>query len=170
MGPDWSAGPWNRPPGMPRPFPSLWDQSRGPKSAQRSKMPCLGSRAGVIQCFLAVLLLVSCADSTFSYLRSGRGRRPHRCNMSRSRIARACEKRGAKWGTSGSFPKQCLHYGVWRVYAHFISKVDPNWRIYFKSGSTFGIGSDRLCFSSLGRIYIWNWIYIPGPVFQLSGR
>ena len=32
MGPEWSPGPENRPPGMPRPFPSLWDQSRGQKS------------------------------------------------------------------------------------------------------------------------------------------
>ena len=37
MGPEWSPGPENRPPGMPRPFPSLWDQSRGPNPPPRSK-------------------------------------------------------------------------------------------------------------------------------------
>ena len=31
MGPEWSPGPENRPPGMPRPFSRLWDRSRGPK-------------------------------------------------------------------------------------------------------------------------------------------
>ena len=37
MGPESSPGLENRPPGMPRPFPSLWDQSRGPKSATKVK-------------------------------------------------------------------------------------------------------------------------------------
>ena len=37
MGPEWSPGPENRPPGMPRPFPSLWDHSRGQKSAKKVK-------------------------------------------------------------------------------------------------------------------------------------
>ena len=37
MGPEWSPGPENRPPGMPRPFPSLWDPSRGQKSATKVK-------------------------------------------------------------------------------------------------------------------------------------
>ena len=30
MGREWSPGPENRPPGMPRPFSRLWDRSRGP--------------------------------------------------------------------------------------------------------------------------------------------
>ena len=34
MGPEWSPGRENRPPGMPRPFSRLWDRSRGPKSAK----------------------------------------------------------------------------------------------------------------------------------------
>ena len=47
MGPEWSPGPENRRPGMPRPFPSLWDQSRGPKSPKRSKNVLFGvSRVG----------------------------------------------------------------------------------------------------------------------------
>ena len=33
MGPEWSPGPENRAPGMPRPFPSLCDGSCSPKSA-----------------------------------------------------------------------------------------------------------------------------------------
>ena len=32
MGPEWLPGLGNRPPGMPRPFPSLWDRCRGQKS------------------------------------------------------------------------------------------------------------------------------------------
>ena len=34
MGPEWSPGPENRPPGMPRPFSRLWDRSRGPGRPQ----------------------------------------------------------------------------------------------------------------------------------------
>ena len=37
MGAEWSPGLENRPLGMPRPFPSLWDQSRGPKSGKQVK-------------------------------------------------------------------------------------------------------------------------------------
>ena len=37
MGPEWWPGPENRAPRMPRPFPSLWDQSRGPKSTNKAK-------------------------------------------------------------------------------------------------------------------------------------
>ena len=37
IGPEWSPGPENRPPGMPRPFSRLWDQSRGPKPAKKVK-------------------------------------------------------------------------------------------------------------------------------------
>ena len=36
MGPEWSPGPENRPPGMPRPFSRLWDRSRGPKPPKYS--------------------------------------------------------------------------------------------------------------------------------------
>ena len=48
MGPEWSPGPENRPPGMPRPFPSLWDQSRGPKSDKKVKNGPLVSPPGGI--------------------------------------------------------------------------------------------------------------------------
>ena len=34
MGPEWSPGPENRPPGMPRPLSRLWDRSRGPGRPQ----------------------------------------------------------------------------------------------------------------------------------------
>ena len=34
MGPEWSPGPENRPPGMPRPFSRLWDRSLGPGRPQ----------------------------------------------------------------------------------------------------------------------------------------
>ena len=37
MSPEWSPGLENPPPGMPRPFPSLWDQSRGQKSTKKVK-------------------------------------------------------------------------------------------------------------------------------------
>ena len=37
IGPEWSPGPENRPPGMPRPFSRLWDQSRVPKSGTKVK-------------------------------------------------------------------------------------------------------------------------------------
>ena len=47
MGLEWSPGPDNRPPGMPRPFPSLWDHSRGPKSAKKvQKLPVWGLALG----------------------------------------------------------------------------------------------------------------------------
>ena len=36
MGPEWSPGPENRSPGMPRPFSRLWDRSRGPKPPKYS--------------------------------------------------------------------------------------------------------------------------------------
>ena len=36
MGPEWSPGLENRPPGMPRPFSRLWDRSRGPKPPKYS--------------------------------------------------------------------------------------------------------------------------------------
>ena len=36
MGPEWSPGPENRPPGMPRPFSRLWDRSRGPNPPKYS--------------------------------------------------------------------------------------------------------------------------------------
>ena len=51
MGPEWSPGHENRPPGMPRPFPSLWDQSRGPKKTPKrsTQIARLGSRAGVVE-------------------------------------------------------------------------------------------------------------------------
>ena len=43
MGPEWSPGPENRPPGMPRPFPSLWDcllyTSPSPRDLSTSRMP-----------------------------------------------------------------------------------------------------------------------------------
>ena len=43
MGPESSPGLENRPPGMPRPFPSLCDQSRGPKPAKKvKKLPVWG--------------------------------------------------------------------------------------------------------------------------------
>ena len=42
MDPEWSPGPENRPPGMPRPFPSLWDHSRGPKSTKSAKSGVFG--------------------------------------------------------------------------------------------------------------------------------
>ena len=48
MGPEWSPGPENRPPGMPRPFPSLWDHSRGPKSNKKVKNGPLVSPSGGI--------------------------------------------------------------------------------------------------------------------------
>ena len=47
MGPEWSPGPENRPPGMPRPFSRLWDQSRGQKSAKKAKyLPVWGLALG----------------------------------------------------------------------------------------------------------------------------
>ena len=36
MGPEWSPGPENRPPGMPRPFSRLWDQSCSPNPPKHS--------------------------------------------------------------------------------------------------------------------------------------
>ena len=42
MGPEWSPGPENRSPGFPRPFPSLWDQSRGPNPPPGSKNGLFG--------------------------------------------------------------------------------------------------------------------------------
>ncbi len=36
MGPEWSPGPENGPPGMPRPFSPLWERSRGPKPPKYS--------------------------------------------------------------------------------------------------------------------------------------
>ena len=47
MGPEWSPGPENRPPGMPRPFPRLWDRSRGPKPTKKvKKSPVWGLALG----------------------------------------------------------------------------------------------------------------------------
>ena len=44
---EWSPGTENRPPDMPRPFPSLWDRSRGPKSGKKvNKLPVWVSRWG----------------------------------------------------------------------------------------------------------------------------
>ena len=37
MGPEWWPGPENRPPGMPRPFPSLWDRSPDQKTTKKVK-------------------------------------------------------------------------------------------------------------------------------------
>ena len=34
MGPEWSPGPENQSPGMPRPFSRLWDRSRGQKPSK----------------------------------------------------------------------------------------------------------------------------------------
>ena len=36
MGPEWSPGPENRCPGFSRPFPRVWDRSRGPKPPKYS--------------------------------------------------------------------------------------------------------------------------------------
>ena len=38
MDPEWSPGLENPPPCMPRPFPSLWDQSRSPNPPRRSRL------------------------------------------------------------------------------------------------------------------------------------
>ena len=47
MGPEWSPGPENRPPGMPRPFSRLWDRSRGPKPTNKfKKLPVWGLALG----------------------------------------------------------------------------------------------------------------------------
>ena len=51
VGPEWSPGPENRPPGMPRPFPSLWDGSRGLKPATKvKKLPVWGLALGSHLC------------------------------------------------------------------------------------------------------------------------
>ena len=36
IGPEWSPGPENRPPGMPQPFSCLWDRSCDPKPPKYS--------------------------------------------------------------------------------------------------------------------------------------
>ena len=47
MGPEWSPGPENRSLSFSRPFSRLWDRSRGPKLAKRSKNHLFGvSRSG----------------------------------------------------------------------------------------------------------------------------
>ena len=48
MGREWSPGPENRPPGMPRPLSRLWDHSRGPKSKKKAKSGFLVSPPGGI--------------------------------------------------------------------------------------------------------------------------
>ena len=80
MGPEWSPGPENRPPGMPRPFPRLWDRSRGPKPRKNGPKPesglswrrLSGSTPQVATCKNTFGRHGGCAGTTHSCLGSPR--------------------------------------------------------------------------------------------------
>ena len=61
MGPEWSPGPENRPPGMPRPFSRLWDRSRGPnppKYSPNSRSTAPGGRYVIFRVRFCYLILL----------------------------------------------------------------------------------------------------------------
>ena len=97
MGPEWSPGPENRSPGMPRPFCRLWDRSCSPKIMRASVISHVSARS---EAWLTKSLFPA-KDTTSSIGCANRSCEPPKLGRLLLKGVRWCRRRSAG-GPSGA--------------------------------------------------------------------